>query len=237
MTMTDQTRTTTRASIRLPTVLALLAGVTDVTSWILLGGLFTAHITGNLVVLAANIVTGTPPRFAAVLALPVFILAVIVATTIARRFAAQRERTRNVLLGAQAVFLFAAAAVSFTTHASANPDAPLAVLIGMCAVAAMAMQNSYLHLVPKTAPSTGVMTGNLVTTVIATVDLVTTRGGSANALSRLKASAPLLAGFVLGCLLGSAASALFGDQAAVVPAVLATAISLGVAFRREQPLS
>jgi uncharacterized membrane protein YoaK (UPF0700 family) len=37
----------------LPTVLSTTAGATDVISFLALGGLFTAHTTGNLVILAA----------------------------------------------------------------------------------------------------------------------------------------------------------------------------------------
>jgi uncharacterized membrane protein YoaK (UPF0700 family) len=39
----------------LPGVLSVIAGSTDVISFLGLGGLFTAHITGNLVILAAHI--------------------------------------------------------------------------------------------------------------------------------------------------------------------------------------
>jgi uncharacterized membrane protein YoaK (UPF0700 family) len=41
----------------LSVVLSLIAGSADVISFLGLGGLFTAHITGNLVILAAHIVT------------------------------------------------------------------------------------------------------------------------------------------------------------------------------------
>ena len=232
MTATDAATATARSTIRLPAILALLAGVTDVTSWILLGGLFTAHITGNLVVLAANLVSGTPPRLAAVLALPVFILTAVVATLCARHFGERKERTSAVLLGAQAILLAAAGILSFTTTASAAPDAPLSVLIGLCAVAAMATQNSFLHLVPARAPSTAVMTGNLVSAVIAAVDLVRARGRSSTAMASWISSWPLLAGFVLGCLVGAGASTFFGDHAAVVPAVVAIAVFVGVAARK-----
>jgi len=232
MTPTATTTTAARKTIRLPAILAMLAGVTDVTSWILLGGLFTAHITGNLVVLAANLVSATPPRLAAVLALPVFILIAVVATLFARRFGERRGRTQTVLLGAQAIMLSAAGILSFTTTASAAPDAPLSVLIGLCAVAAMATQNSFLHLVPAKAPSTAVMTGNLVAAVIAAVDLVRTRGTSSTALASWISSWPLLVGFVLGCLVGAAASTVFGDHAAVVPAVIAIVVFVGAGIKR-----
>ena len=46
----------------LPTVLSLIAGSVDVISFVGLGGLFTAHITGNLVILAAHVVSDSAGR-------------------------------------------------------------------------------------------------------------------------------------------------------------------------------
>jgi len=223
---------TTRPSIdRLPAALSFLAGVTDVTSWLLLGGLFTAHITGNLVVLAAYVVTGTTPHLAAVLALPVFVVITVGATAVARRLSTHPARTRRVLLGAQASLLVAAAVLSFAGRASSDPDDALGVIIGMCAVAAMASQNAYLHLVPAKAPSTAVMTGNLVVATIAAADLLASWGKSPSAWTRWTASWPLLAGFIGGCFVGAGATSLFGDHAAVVPAALAVVLFIATAFR------
>jgi uncharacterized membrane protein YoaK (UPF0700 family) len=58
----------------LATVLSVIAGSADVISFLGLGGLFCAHITGNLVILAAHLVTGTPGTVALLLSVPVFIL-------------------------------------------------------------------------------------------------------------------------------------------------------------------
>ena len=44
----------------LPFVLSLIAGSTDTISFLGLNGLFTAHITGNVVNLAAHLITGDP---------------------------------------------------------------------------------------------------------------------------------------------------------------------------------
>ena len=47
----------------LPTVLSLVAGSVDVIGFLGLGGLFTAHIAGNLVILAAQIAAAAAPRW------------------------------------------------------------------------------------------------------------------------------------------------------------------------------
>src|SRR6516164_3507059 len=62
------------ASRALPLVLSLIAGSTDVIGFLGLNGLFTAHITGNLAVLAAHVVAGDPTIFSYVLSVPVFML-------------------------------------------------------------------------------------------------------------------------------------------------------------------
>src|SRR5258708_30656155 len=59
----------------LPPLLSAVAGMVDVIGYLSLK-LFTAHITGNLVVIAALLVRGGPPNMAQILAVPVFILAV-----------------------------------------------------------------------------------------------------------------------------------------------------------------
>src|ERR1700686_2507936 len=58
----------------LPAVLSLTAGSVDVISFLGLGGLFTAHITGNLVILASHIVNGGDAPLAPMLSVPVFMV-------------------------------------------------------------------------------------------------------------------------------------------------------------------
>src|SRR5881275_1983150 len=58
----------------LPIVLSLIAGSADVISFLGLGGLFTAHITGNLVILASHVVSGGDAPLAAMLSVPVFMV-------------------------------------------------------------------------------------------------------------------------------------------------------------------
>src|SRR5262245_6527726 len=59
---------------RLPFVLSVIAGSTDVISFLAVYGIFAAHITGNLVILAAHIVSGSTAPLAAMLSVPVFMV-------------------------------------------------------------------------------------------------------------------------------------------------------------------
>src|SRR5258708_39737642 len=60
----------------LPSVLSLTAGSVDAIGFLGLGGLFTAHITGNLVILAAHVVSGGTAPLAPMLSVPVFMAGV-----------------------------------------------------------------------------------------------------------------------------------------------------------------
>src|SRR5258708_18606663 len=89
----------------LPTVLSTTAGAVDVIGFLALGGLFTAHITGNLVVLAAHYITGRFGEIAPLLSVPMFVVVLGVVTL---TFVAKPIRfVRRALLVLQAVMLAA----------------------------------------------------------------------------------------------------------------------------------
>ena len=66
---------TLSAAKLLPAVLSVIAGSCDVIGFLGLGGLFTAHVTGNLVILAAHILSGEAAQVAPMLSVPVFMVA------------------------------------------------------------------------------------------------------------------------------------------------------------------
>src|SRR5229473_6960988 len=81
----------------LPTVLSTTAGAVDVIGFLALGGLFTAHITGNLVILAAHYVTGGFSQIGPLLSVPVFVIVLgIVIVSFANK--ATRGTRRTLLL-------------------------------------------------------------------------------------------------------------------------------------------
>src|SRR5258706_8145554 len=72
----------------LPGVLSVVAGSTDIIGFLGLGGLFTAHITGNLAILAAHVASSGTAEVAQLLSVPVFIGAVGLTRLLAVRLGA-----------------------------------------------------------------------------------------------------------------------------------------------------
>ena len=89
----------------LPFVLSLIAGSTDIIGFLGLNGLFTAHITGNVVVLAAHIVAGDPTIFSYVLSVPVFMMALFLTRLVAGGLEQIGVSTLRPLLLLQLFFL------------------------------------------------------------------------------------------------------------------------------------
>ncbi|WP_328321509.1 DUF1275 domain-containing protein [Kribbella sp. NBC_00382] len=206
-----------------PFLLSFVAGMVDVTSYVLLHGLFTAHITGNVVVLAADAAVHRPVRATVVLAVAVFIAVTAALTVVVDRSQRPPYRWAAPFLWLQFALLVAAALL-------AGPGVETAV--ALLAVAAMACQNALLHLTFRRAPSTAVMTGNIVASTVALVGLATgrsrtpaTRAADRVAWTTLR---PLLFGFVAGCVLGAAASEVVDRLAWLVPAVTSGLLAAGV---------
>ena len=219
----------------LPVVLSTTAGAVDVIGFLALGGLFTAHITGNLVVLAAHYVTGDFGEIGPLLAAPVFILVLGAVMLVAIGFEKTRYGCRRALLFLQAVLLAACLAVGVGFGPFADADGPIPVLVGMLAVAAMATQNALVRLALPGVPSTAVMTTNITQF---TVDVATViRGVSepeelTRARSRASITFPCMLGFLAGCAAGAVLEIHFGLRALALPAALASlALTLDVLKR------
>src|ERR1700733_12144618 len=123
----------------LPGVLSVIAGSVDVISFLGLGGLFAAHITGNLVVLAAHLVTGRAASLAAILSVPVFIVVLGLTRVAAAALEEARHCPLRPLLALQFVLLVSFLAVWVAAGSGFDPATPTGVLVGMLGVAAMAV--------------------------------------------------------------------------------------------------
>jgi uncharacterized membrane protein YoaK (UPF0700 family) len=201
--------------------LAFVAGLVDVIGWLLLHGIFTAHVTGNIVVIAAHAVTPVPLRPAALLAVPAFFLVAVAAHVWIRVRGIQRGA--SVLLIGQTLLLAGTFIISIAGGTRGGQDGPVAVAVALTATAAMAVQNVYLHTVRNPSPSTAVMTGNLTALAMAVGDILTRAEAGRAAVRR---AWPLLAGFVLGCIIGAIAATTFTTWAWWLPLVASVGVTL-----------
>ena len=131
----------------LPFVLSVIAGATDIIGVLGLNGLFTAHITGNLVVLAARIVADISAPVSYILSVPVFMLVLLVSGVIGRTIERSGGSSLQPLLLLQLLALVAFFSLSITAGPWRDPDTVLAIIAGMCGVAAMAVQNTLTQIV------------------------------------------------------------------------------------------
>ncbi len=205
---------------RLPIILSVIAGLVDVISFLNLG-LFTAHITGNLVVISAAVVRGNSPNLAQVLAIPVFVAGVGVVWLIAKQLERRGPALVRALLLIQFLLLIAVLVLSVIFNPEHNQHSFSRLIVAMIAVGAMACQFALLRVAVPDAPSTAVMTGNLTNAVLSLLDSLSSRQLSDGAGERLKKSVKGVVGFCLGCIVGAAAVSSLGEWAWSMPVVLA----------------
>src|ERR1700677_51644 len=125
----------------LPALLSTTAGAVDVIGFLVFGGLFTAHITGNLAIVAAHYATGGFSQVGPILAVPVFI-AVLGVVGLVFGGIDGTGNSRRSLLGLHAALLTGCLGLGLGLSPLRKADSPMAVLLGMLAVAAMATQNA-----------------------------------------------------------------------------------------------
>jgi uncharacterized membrane protein YoaK (UPF0700 family) len=215
----------------LPAVLSATAGAADVIGFLALGGLFTAHISGNLCVVAAHHITGGFSRVGPLLSVPVFVAVLGVVTLAFGRVEKASDGSRRALLVLHAAPLTACLGLGAAFGPFADADGPMALLVGMLAVAAMATQNALGMLTLKDAPPTAVMTTNITQLIIDLATLARRRGDPedlARARCRASRTFPCVVAFVGGCAAGAVLEVSFGLWALALPAVLAAlAVPLG----------
>ncbi len=145
---------------------SFMAGFVDTVGFVALFGVFTAHVTGNFVLLGAQLARPGQGALIKLLAFPAFIVAVAVATLIVQWAQRHGRSGERFLLGLQALLMLAFMCGGLAAEPLTDPAAGLALLAGMLGAAAMGVQNAASRLLyGKLSPST-VMTGNVTQLVI-----------------------------------------------------------------------
>jgi uncharacterized membrane protein YoaK (UPF0700 family) len=212
----------------LPAVLSTTAGAVDVIGFLALG-VFSAHITGNLVILAAHYLSGRFGEIGPILSVPIFMLVLTIVTlafvTVPTRIA------RRALLVLQTALIAAFLGFGVGLGPFSNPDAGMAVFVGMLGVAAMAVQNAVVRLALHGSPSTAVMTTNTAQFAVDVGTLIRGRNRQTD-LSQVRRRAHLtlasVLGFIVGLVFGAILQIHFGLWSLTFPVVLsAFSVPLG----------
>jgi len=200
-------------------LLSLVAGSADVIGFLGLGGLFVAHITGNLIILAAHLVTGTRVGVGSVLSVPVFMSALVVTRLLVAALEAAGRASLRPLLVLQFVFLAGLLILGVIAGPHVDPNAATAVLAGMLGVSAFAVQNALVQMSIGGAPSTAVMTTNLTRLTMDLGELLLANGSKAvsTARRRLVNTWPSILAFTVGAGSGAALFAAVAMWSLVLP--------------------
>ena len=214
-------------------LLSLIAGSCDTIGFIGLGGLFTAHITGNIVLLVAHMAAGADAPLSYLLSVPVFIGALVATRLLVAALERLGVASLRPLLLLQFLLLAAQLALCITALPF-DPNAGSALYGGMVGVSAMAVQNALVQVAIRNAPTTAVMTTNTTRFAMDLGDILTARdrGQAAKAAERARLILPSIIAFVVGCVFGAICQVFAGLWSLALPTALGlVAVMIGLATR------
>jgi uncharacterized membrane protein YoaK (UPF0700 family) len=151
--------------------LGFTAGYVDTVYFVALFGLFTAHVTGNFVLIGSELAHPIHGVLVKFLAFPAFIAAVAGARLLALRTLRRGRSPRVWLLALQCALLAASMLCAWRAQPIVDASAPWVLATGMLGAAAMGVQNAAARLAFSDLAPTTVMTGNVTQVVIDLVDL------------------------------------------------------------------
>jgi uncharacterized membrane protein YoaK (UPF0700 family) len=156
----------------LPTLLSFNGGYVDTAGYLALQGLFTAHVTGNFVTLAAALVHGTSGVIAKLLALPVFCVVILLTRLVSFNLPRRGLPVLDTMLTLKLLLLSTGAALAVWHGPFVDGDSSYAIATGMILVAAMAIQNAVHRIHMPSMPPTTLMTGTTTQIMIDLADML-----------------------------------------------------------------
>ncbi|MPV57421.1 DUF1275 family protein [Burkholderia sp. HI2761] len=201
--------------------LASIAGYVDTLGFVALFGLFTAHVTGNFILIGSGLAGVGQGLTIKWLAFPAFIAGIVAARLLDHRMRVRGHGPRaRSLYALQTILLagFMLAGVAASPIGSA--DAPATIVCGLLGAAAMGVQNAHGRLTARAVVANTVMTGNVTQAVIDAFDWLVPIAAPAEretARARLRRTLPPVAGFALGAGAGASAYLYAGFWALALP--------------------
>jgi uncharacterized membrane protein YoaK (UPF0700 family) len=209
-------------------LLSFNGGFVDTAGFLGLQGLFTAHVTGNFVTLAATLVSGTHGVVAKLLALPEFVIVIAAARLLGAALRARGLPARQVLLVAKVLCLLAFFLLAVTFGPFPDSDALPALWTGFAGIAGMAIQNAVQRVHFSSLPPTTLMTGNTTQAVLDGVDLLRGTPGVDAGPVRARFGRILwsISCFALGCAVAAGLYYLVGFWCLALPVAVGAATAI-----------
>ncbi|HXB10236.1 MAG TPA: YoaK family protein [Puia sp.] len=192
-------------------LLTAAAGFCDTATFVAGNETFSAHVTGNFIIFAAQaVLSRDPSAWIKLLTFPVFVFAVMTGGWLSNK-----TGKRYPLLLIEAVILLLAGGLAFGTASFPAGN----MIVVMLTVFGMGLQNAFGKLFAKeTYGPTTMMTGNVTQAALDLGRLIWKGPGTAPiAAESIKKQVVLLGGFLAGCLLGGLLSKAAGLPAMLLP--------------------
>ena len=203
---------------KLTFLLTAVAGYCDTTTFVAGNETFSAHVTGNFILFAAQIVFGADESsWLKLTTFPVFILSVIIGGWLILKTSG-----RYALLFMEAGILVTAGAADWVFKYYIGPEQGWPVnTIVLLVVLALGMQNAFGRVFSKeiTGPTT-IMTGNVTQAALDIGTLFRSKMKSVEAVQSLRKLVVNIGGFLSGCLAGSILAKQMGLAAVGIPGLV-----------------
>ncbi|GAA0558426.1 YoaK family protein [Chitinophaga japonensis] len=204
---------------RITFLLAWVAGFCDTATFVAGDSIFSAHVTGNFIVFAAQIVAGADggESWIKLLTFPVFVVAVMTGGWLAEK----TPRNYKILL-AEGIILVVCGVVAILLPFLEGMEETISVyLIVMTTVFGMGLQNAFGKLFAKeTHGPTTMMTGNVTQASLDLGSLVRKGNtGEVPALASFRKQSITIGGFLAGCVTGAILARWLGLSAIIIPGV------------------
>ncbi|MDH7459924.1 YoaK family protein [Chitinophagaceae bacterium 26-R-25] len=200
-------------------LLAWVAGFCDTATFVSGDSIFSAHVTGNFIVFAAQIVSNSfnPAGWLKLLTFPVFVFAVMIGGWLAE----DPQRKYKLLVVEGILLMLCGITAMLLPMLSGEFEKTLMYIVVMSTVLAMGLQNAFGRLFAKeTHGPTTMMTGNVTQASLDLGNLV--RKGFANGITStdsLRKLSVTIGGFLAGCIIGALFAKWLGLSAIIMPGV------------------
>ena len=212
--------------------LGFTAGYVDTVGFVALFGLFTAHVTGNFVLIGSELAHPIHGVLIKFLAFAAFVAAVAASRMLALSVERGGQPLQRLLLLLQFALLAACMLCGWRAQPIVDAGAPWVLATGVLGAAAMGVQNAAARLAFSDLAPTTVMTGNVTQLVLDLVELLRSGATDAGLRQRIqKFIGPILA-FACGALCGALVYVHASLWALALPLVILAGLALAPPAQR-----